>query len=39
MSEEEIKGLVILIQEYKEALRTTLPLANEVKRKAKRRYI
>ncbi|MGC8600560.1 MAG: hypothetical protein ACP5LX_05865 [Nitrososphaeria archaeon] len=30
MSEEEIKGLVILIQEYKEALRTTLPLANVV---------
>jgi hypothetical protein len=30
MSEEEIKGLVVLIQEYKEALRTTLPFANEV---------
>jgi hypothetical protein len=30
MSEEEIKGLVVLIQEYKEVLRTTLPFANEV---------
>lgn len=30
MTEEEIRGLVYLIQEYKEALRTTLPIANEV---------
>ena len=30
MSEEEIKGLAYLIQEYREALRSTLPLAKEV---------
>ncbi len=30
MTEEEIRSLVYLIQEYKEALRTTLPIANEV---------